>query len=121
VKPEQLGGTIQTTSSRIHGANTYIYPPSPSLRIISDIFAYARRTCEVQFDLISGYNMQEAGATQTSSSPIRLRRRRICPRRHQGGLDVDRFRAAAVVLLAIGMNFFMEVPKLRAARCSGPS
>jgi len=98
--------------------NTYIYPPKPSLRIISDIFAYTSANMP-KFNSISvsGYHMQEAGATQdlelayTLADGVEYVRAGIA-----GGLDVDRFAPRISFFWAIGMNFFMEVAKMRAAR-----
>ena len=98
--------------------NTYIYPPGPSLRIISDIFAYTSAEMPKFNSIsISGYHMQEAGATQdlelayTLADGVEYVRAGL-----QAGLDVDRFAPRLSFFWAIGMNFFMEVAKLRAAR-----
>ena len=98
--------------------NTYIFPPEPSMRIVSDIFAYtARRMPKFNSISISGYHMQEAGATAdlelayTLADGVEYVRAGLA-----AGLDVDALRAAASFFWAIGMNFFMEVAKLRAAR-----
>ena len=119
VKPEQLGGTIQNDILKeFMVRNTYIYPPSPSLRIISDIFAYtSAHMPKFNSISISGYHMQEAGATQdlelayTLADGVEYVRAGI-----KAGLDVDRFAPRLSFFWAIGMNFFMEVAKLRAAR-----
>jgi methylmalonyl-CoA mutase len=119
VKPEQLGGTIQNDILKeFMVRNTYIYPPGPSLRIISDIFAYTSANMPKFNSIsISGYHMQEAGATQdlelayTLADGIEYVRAGI-----KAGLDVDRFAPRLSFFWAIGMNFFMEVAKLRAAR-----
>ena len=119
VKPAQLSGTIQNDILKeFMVRNTYIYPPSPSMRIISDIFAYtAERMPKFNSISISGYHMQEAGATAdlelayTLADGVEYIR---CGRAI--GLDVDSFAPRLSFFWAIGMNFFMEVAKLRAAR-----
>jgi methylmalonyl-CoA mutase len=119
VKPEQLGGTIQNDILKeFMVRNTYIYPPLPSLRIISDIFAYtSAHMPKFNSISISGYHMQEAGATQdlelayTLADGVEYVRAGI-----KAGLDVDRFAPRLSFFWAIGMNFFMEIAKLRAAR-----
>jgi methylmalonyl-CoA mutase len=119
VKPAQLGGTIQNDILKeFMVRNTYIYPPKPSLRIISDIFAYtSAHMPKFNSISISGYHMQEAGATQdlelayTLADGVEYVRAGIA-----AGLDVDRFAPRLSFFWAIGMNFFMEVAKLRAAR-----
>jgi methylmalonyl-CoA mutase len=119
VKPAQLGGTIQNDILKeFMVRNTYIYPPGPSLRIISDIFAYTSANMPKYNSIsISGYHMQEAGATQdlelayTLADGVEYVRAGI-----KAGLDVDRFAPRLSFFWAIGMNFFMEVAKLRAAR-----
>jgi methylmalonyl-CoA mutase len=119
VAPEKLGGTIQNDILKeFMVRNTYIYPPGPSLRIISDIFAYtSAHMPKFNSISISGYHMQEAGATQdlelayTLADGVEYVRAGI-----KGGLDVDRFAPRLSFFWAIGMNFFMEVAKLRAAR-----
>ena len=119
VRPEQLSGTIQNDILKeFMVRNTYICPPSPSMRIVSDIFAYtARHMPKFNSISISGYHMQEAGATAdlelayTLADGIEYIR---CGR--EVGLDVDAFAPRLSFFWAIGMNFFMEVAKLRAAR-----
>jgi methylmalonyl-CoA mutase len=119
VKPEQLGGTIQNDILKeFMVRNTYIYPPGPSLRIISDIFAYtSAHMPKFNSISISGYHMQEAGATQdlelayTLADGVEYVRAGI-----KAGLDIDRFAPRVSFFWAIGMNFFMEVAKMRAAR-----
>src|SRR5260370_1438362 len=98
--------------------NTYIYPPAPSMRIISDIFAYTSQKMPKYNSIsISGYHMQEAGATQdlelayTLADGVEYLRAGLA-----AGLDVDRFAPRLSFFCAIGMNFFMEVAKMRAAR-----
>src|ERR1700748_1032870 len=115
----KLSGTIQNDILKeFMVRNTYIYPPEPSLRIISDIFAYtSQRMPKFNSISISGYHMQEAGATQdlelayTLADGVEYVRAGI-----KAGLDVDRFAPRLSFFWAIGMNFFMEVAKLRAAR-----
>jgi methylmalonyl-CoA mutase len=119
VKPSSLSGTIQNDILKeFMVRNTYIYPPEPSLRIISDIFAYtAAHMPKFNSISISGYHMQEAGATQdlelayTLADGIEYVRAGL-----KAGLDVDRFAPRVSFFWAIGMNFFMEVAKMRAAR-----
>src|SRR5471030_2507971 len=115
----KLSGTIQNDILKeFMVRNTYIYPPTPSLRIISDIFAYTSADMPKFNSIsISGYHMQEAGATQdlelayTLADGVEYVRAGI-----KAGLDVDRFAPRLSFFWAIGMNFFMEVAKLRAAR-----
>src|SRR5436190_14723012 len=119
VKPEKLSGTIQNDILKeFMVRNTYIYPPEPSLRIISDIFAFtAAQMPKFNSISISGYHMQEAGATQdlelayTLADGVEYVRAGL-----KAGLDVDRFAPRLSFFWAIGMNFFMEVAKMRAAR-----
>jgi methylmalonyl-CoA mutase len=119
VKPHQLGGTIQNDILKeFMVRNTYIYPPGPSLRIISDIFAYtSAHMPKFNSISISGYHMQEAGATAdlelayTLADGVEYVRTGI-----KAGLDIDRFAPRLSFFWAIGMNFFMEVAKMRAAR-----
>jgi methylmalonyl-CoA mutase len=98
--------------------NTYIYPPAPSLKIISDIFAYtAANMPKFNSISISGYHMQEAGATQDLELAYTLADGVEYVRAgRDAGLDIDRFAPRLSFFWAIGMNFFMEVAKLRAAR-----
>ncbi|MEV4626954.1 methylmalonyl-CoA mutase [Micromonospora sp. NPDC049523] len=119
VAPEQLSGTIQNDILKeFMVRNTYIYPPGPSMRIISDIFAYtSTRMPRFNSISISGYHIQEAGATAdlelayTLADGIEyLRAGRAA------GLDIDAFAPRLSFFWAVGMNFFMEVAKLRAAR-----
>ncbi len=124
VPAEKLSGTIQNDILKeFMVRNTYIYPPAPSMRIISDIFAYTSRHMPKYNSIsISGYHMQEAGATQdlelayTLADGVEYIRAGIA-----AGLTVDQFAPRLSFFWAIGMNFFMEVAKLRAARLSGPS
>jgi methylmalonyl-CoA mutase len=119
VKPEQLTGTIQNDILKeFMVRNTYIYPPQPSMRIISDIFEFtSRRMPKFNSISISGYHIQEAGATAdlelayTLADGVEYLRAGIA-----AGLDVDSFAPRLSFFWAIGMNFFMEVAKLRAAR-----
>jgi methylmalonyl-CoA mutase len=98
--------------------NTYIYPPEPSLRIISDIFAFtAARMPRFNSISISGYHMQEAGATQDLELAYTLADGVEYVRAgRKAGLDVDRFAPRISFFWAIGMNYFMEIAKMRAAR-----
>src|ERR1041384_5290107 len=98
--------------------NTYIYPPSPSMRIISDIFAYtSEHMPKFNSISISGYHMQEAGATQDLELAYTLADGVEYVRAGQkAGLDIDRLAPRLSFFWAIGMNFFMEVAKMRAAR-----
>src|SRR6266699_4470271 len=119
VKPEQLAGTIQNDILKeFMVRNTYIYPPEPSLRIISDIFAYtSRRMPKFNSISISGYHMQEAGATADLELAYTLADGLEYVRTgRKAGLDVDAFCPRLSFFWAIGMNYFMEVAKLRAAR-----
>src|SRR6266566_5013672 len=119
VPPENLSGTIQNDILKeFMVRNTYIYPPAPSMRIISDIFAYTSQKMPKYNSIsISGYHMQEAGATQdlelayTLADGVEYVRAGL-----KAGLDVDRFAPRISFFWAIGMNFFMEVAKMRAAR-----
>ena len=119
VRHDQLSGTIQNDILKeFMVRNTYIYPPSPSMRIISDIFAYtAKETPRFNSISISGYHMQEAGASAdlelayTVADGIEYLRAGVA-----AGLDVDAFAPRLSFFWAIGMNYFMEVAKMRAAR-----
>jgi methylmalonyl-CoA mutase len=119
VKPEQLEGTIQNDILKeFMVRNTYIYPPAPSVRIIADIFEYtSRHMPKFNSISISGYHMQEAGATAdlelayTLDDGLEYVRTGI-----KAGLAVDAFCPRLSFFWAIGMNYFMEVAKLRAAR-----
>lgn len=119
VAPEQLAGTIQNDILKeFMVRNTYIYPPGPSMRIISDIFAFtSQRMPRFNSISISGYHMQEAGATQDLELAYTLADGVEYLRAGRAvGLDVDAFAPRLSFFWAIGMNFFMEVAKLRAAR-----
>ncbi len=119
VKPEQLSGTIQNDILKeFMVRNTYIYPPAPSMRIISDIFAFtSRRMPRFNSISISGYHMQEAGATAdlelayTLADGVEYIRAGL-----ESGLTIDQFAPRLSFFWAIGMNFYMEVAKMRAAR-----
>jgi methylmalonyl-CoA mutase len=119
VPPEKLSGTIQNDILKeFMVRNTYIYPPQPSMRIISDIFAYtSQHMPKFNSISISGYHMQEAGATQDLELAYTLADGVEYIRAGLGaGLTVDQFAPRLSFFWAIGMNFFMEVAKLRAAR-----
>ncbi|MEO3790257.1 methylmalonyl-CoA mutase [Nonomuraea sp. B10E15] len=119
VAPEQLAGTIQNDILKeFMVRNTYIYPPAPSMRIISDIFAYtSEKMPKFNSISISGYHIQEAGATcdlelaYTLADGVEYLRAGVA-----AGMDIDRFAPRLSFFWCIGMNFFMEVAKLRAAR-----
>ena len=119
VSPDQLAGTIQNDILKeFMVRNTYIYPPGPSMRIVSDIFAFTSAEMPHFNSIsISGYHMQEAGATAdlelayTLADGVEYVRAGIA-----AGLDVDAFAPRLSFFWAIGMDFFMEVAKLRAAR-----
>src|SRR4051794_1654806 len=119
VPPEKLSGTIQNDILKeFMVRNTYIYPPEASMRIISDIFAFtSRHMPKFNSISISGYHMQEAGATQdlelayTLADGVEYIRAGLA-----SGLTVDQFAPRLSFFWAVGMNFFMEVAKLRAAR-----
>ncbi|MDG3011178.1 methylmalonyl-CoA mutase [Rhodococcus sp. D2-41] len=119
VTPEQLAGTIQNDILKeFMVRNTYIYPPKPSMRIISDIFAYtSAKMPKFNSISISGYHIQEAGATAdlelayTLADGIEYIRAGL-----DAGMEIDQFAPRLSFFWAIGMNFFMEVAKLRAGR-----
>jgi methylmalonyl-CoA mutase len=119
VAPEKLAGTIQNDILKeFMVRNTYIYPPAPSMRIISDIFAYtSAKMPKFNSISISGYHMQEAGATAdlelayTLADGVEYARAGVT-----AGLDIDTFAPRLSFFWAIGMNFFMEIAKMRAAR-----
>jgi methylmalonyl-CoA mutase len=119
VPSEQLAGTIQNDILKeFMVRNTYIYPPAPSMRIISDIFGFtSRRMPKFNSISISGYHIQEAGATAdlelayTLADGVEYLRAGL-----SSGLDIDAFAPRLSFFWAIGMNFFMEVAKLRAGR-----
>ncbi|MEO6956909.1 MAG: methylmalonyl-CoA mutase [Antricoccus sp.] len=119
VPPEKLAGTIQNDILKeFMVRNTYIYPPLPSMRIISDIFAYtAAKMPRFNSISISGYHIQEAGATAdlelayTLADGLEYLRTGVA-----AGLDIDKFAPRLSFFWAIGMNYFMEVAKMRAGR-----
>ena len=119
VPPERLAGTIQNDILKeFMVRNTYIYPPEPSMRIISDIFGYtSRRMPKFNSISISGYHMQEAGATAdlelayTLADGVEYARAGVA-----AGLDIDAFAPRLSFFWAIGMSYFMEIAKMRAAR-----
>ncbi len=119
VAPENLAGTIQNDILKeFMVRNTYIYPPTPSMQIIADIFEYTSKNMP-RFNSISisGYHMQEAGATAdielayTLADGLEYIRTGL-----KAGLDIDRFAPRLSFFWAIGMNHFMEIAKLRAGR-----
>ncbi|WP_294261314.1 methylmalonyl-CoA mutase [uncultured Sphingomonas sp.] len=119
VAQAQLDGTIQNDILKeFMVRNTYIYPPAPSMRIISDIFAYtSEHMPKFNSISISGYHMQEAGATQVQELAFTIADgREYAKAGIAAGLDLDKFAGRLSFFFAIGMNFFMEVAKLRAAR-----
>jgi methylmalonyl-CoA mutase len=119
VAPSSLAGTIQNDILKeFMVRNTYIYPPGPSLRIISDIFAFtSERMPKFNSISISGYHMQEAGATADLELAYTLADGVEYVRTGLGaGLAIDRFAPRLSYFFAIGMNYFMEIAKLRAAR-----
>ncbi|WP_185928584.1 MULTISPECIES: methylmalonyl-CoA mutase [Sphingomonadaceae] len=114
-----LDGTIQNDILKeFMVRNTYIYPPEPSMRIISDIFGYTSREMPKFNSIsISGYHMQEAGATQVQELAFTIADgAEYVKYGVASGLDIDKFAGRLSFFFAIGMNFFMEVAKLRAAR-----
>ncbi len=119
VSADQLSGTIQNDILKeFMVRNTYIYPPTASMRIISDIFTFtSKHMPKFNSISISGYHMQEAGATQdlelayTIADGLEYLRAGIA-----AGIDIDAFAPRLSFFWAIGMNFFMEIAKLRAAR-----
>ncbi len=119
VSEDKLSGTIQNDILKeFMVRNTYIYPPQPSMRIVSDIFSYtSQRMPKFNSISISGYHMQEAGATAdlelayTIADGIEYARAGVAV-----GLDIDSFAPRLSFFWAVGMNFFMEVAKMRAGR-----
>ncbi len=119
VKPEQLSGTIQNDILKeFMVRNTYIYPPTPSMKIISDIFEYSSQNMPKFNSIsISGYHMQEAGATcdielaYTLADGLEYIRKGL-----EAGMDIDSFAPRLSFFWGIGMNHFMEIAKMRAAR-----
>ncbi|NKJ07007.1 methylmalonyl-CoA mutase [Rhizobium sp. SG741] len=119
VSEDKLSGTIQNDILKeFMVRNTYIYPPQPSMRIVSDIFSYtSQRMPKFNSISISGYHMQEAGASAdlelayTIADGIEYARAGVA-----AGLDIDSFAPRLSFFWAVGMNFFMEVAKMRAGR-----
>jgi len=119
VNPEALAGTIQNDILKeFMVRNTYIYPPTPSMKIISDIFEYtSNHMPKFNSISISGYHMQEAGATcdielaYTLADGLEYIRKGL-----EAGMDIDTFAPRLSFFWAIGMNHFMEIAKMRAAR-----
>lgn len=119
VKPEQLSGTIQNDILKeFMVRNTYIYPPAPSMKIIADIFEYtSRKMPKFNSISISGYHMQEAGATAdielayTLADGLEYIRTGLA-----AGMKIDEFAPRLSFFWAIGMNHFMEIAKMRAGR-----
>jgi methylmalonyl-CoA mutase len=119
VSQEQLSGTIQNDILKeFMVRNTYIYPPEPSMRIIGDIIEYtARNMPKFNSISISGYHMQEAGANQALELAFTLADgKEYVKTALAKGLDVDEFAGRLSFFWAIGMNFYLEVAKMRAAR-----
>ncbi|HEY9580106.1 MAG TPA: methylmalonyl-CoA mutase [Rhizorhapis sp.] len=119
VSQDKLSGTIQNDILKeFMVRNTYIYPPEPSMRIISDIFGYtSQHMPKFNSISISGYHMQEAGATQVQELAFTIADGAEYVRYGvASGLDIDQFAGRLSFFFAIGMNFFMEIAKLRAAR-----
>ena len=119
VTPDQLAGTLQNDILKeFMVRNTYIYPPTPSMRIVADIIAYtAGNMPRFNSISISGYHMQEAGATCVQELAFTLADGlEYVQAALDSGLEVDQFAPRLSFFFAIGMNFFMEVAKLRAAR-----
>ncbi|GAA4644011.1 methylmalonyl-CoA mutase [Pontixanthobacter gangjinensis] len=119
VSPQQLSGTIQNDILKeFMVRNTYIYPPAPSMRIVSDIIGYTSANMP-QFNSISisGYHMHEAGATAVQELAFTIADGKEYVKSAMAtGLDIDAFAGRLSFFFGIGMNFFMEIAKLRAAR-----
>jgi methylmalonyl-CoA mutase len=119
VRPEHLSGTIQNDILKeFMVRNTYIYPPEPSMRIVADIIEHtARQMPKFNSISISGYHMQEAGANQALELAFTLADgREYVKTAVARGLDVDEFAGRLSFFWAIGMNFYLEIAKMRAAR-----
>jgi methylmalonyl-CoA mutase len=119
VKPGQLAGTIQNDILKeFMVRNTYVYPPGPSMRIVADVIEYtARHLPQFNAVSISGYHVQEAGATQALELAFTLADgREYVKAALARGLDVDASAGRLSFFFGIGMNFYLEVAKLRAAR-----
>ena len=119
VAQEKLSGTIQNDILKeFMVRNTYIYPPEPSMRIVSDIIAYTSANMP-RFNSISisGYHMHEAGATAVQELAFTIADgKEYAKRAMEAGLDIDAFAPRLSFFWGIGMNFFMEIAKMRAAR-----
>ncbi|GAA4036668.1 methylmalonyl-CoA mutase [Parerythrobacter jejuensis] len=119
VSTEKLSGTIQNDILKeFMVRNTYIYPPEPSMRIVSDIIAYTSANMPKFNSIsISGYHMHEAGATAVQELAFTIADgKEYAQRAMATGLDIDAFAGRLSFFFGIGMNFFMEIAKLRAAR-----
>ncbi|WP_114522114.1 methylmalonyl-CoA mutase [Altererythrobacter sp. ZODW24] len=119
VSPEQLSGTIQNDILKeFMVRNTYIYPPAPSMRIVSDIITYTSANMPKFNSIsISGYHMHEAGATAVQELAFTIADGKEYVKSAMAtGLDIDAFAGRLSFFFGIGMNFFMEIAKLRAAR-----
>jgi methylmalonyl-CoA mutase len=119
VSQDKLEGTIQNDILKeFMVRNTYIYPPEPSMRIISDIIAYTSANMPKFNSIsISGYHMHEAGATAVQELAFTIADgKEYAARAMAAGLDIDAFAGRLSFFFGIGMNFFMEIAKLRAAR-----
>jgi methylmalonyl-CoA mutase len=119
VGPEKLSGTIQNDILKeFMVRNTYIYPPAPSMRIVSDIIAYTSDNMPKFNSIsISGYHMHEAGATAVQELAFTIADgKEYVTRAMEAGMDIDAFAGRLSFFFGIGMNFFMEIAKLRAAR-----
>ncbi|GMN12386.1 methylmalonyl-CoA mutase [Altererythrobacter sp. MTPC7] len=119
VSQEKLAGTIQNDILKeFMVRNTYIYPPEPSMRIVSDIIAYTSANMPKFNSIsISGYHMHEAGATAVQELAFTIAHgKEYAKRAMEAGLDIDAFAPRLSFFWGIGMNFFMEIAKMRAAR-----
>ncbi len=119
VSQDKLAGTIQNDILKeFMVRNTYIYPPEPSMRIVSDIIAYTSANMPKFNSIsISGYHMHEAGATAVQELAFTIADGKEYARRAmEAGLDIDAFAPRLSFFWGIGMNFFMEIAKMRAAR-----
>ena len=119
VPPEKLSGTIQNDILKeFMVRNTYIYPPQPSMKIISDIFEYTSKNMPKYNSIsISGYHMQEAGANAVLEMAFTLADGlQYCRTGLKSGLTIDQFAPRLSFFWGVGMNFFMEIAKFRAAR-----
>lgn len=119
VSADKLSGTIQNDILKeFMVRNTYIYPPAPSMRIVSDIIAYTSNNMPKFNSIsISGYHMHEAGATAVQELAFTIADgKEYVTRAMEAGMDIDAFAGRLSFFFGIGMNFFMEIAKLRAAR-----